>query len=142
MSTQHTGDESQIEESSSADHYEEVPLGTMERSLPAPNHFSIDAADLYSKWKHWIKAFELYAIATDLTKKDDTIQWATLLHCLGLEVQRIFTTLPSENTKFNYVKQALENYFAPKRNVISERYKFRSRKQKPAVLQCLAERPL
>jgi len=48
MSTQHTGDESQIEESSSADHYEEVPLGTMERSLPALNHFSIDAADLYS----------------------------------------------------------------------------------------------
>ena len=115
MSTQHTGDENQIEESSSADDQEEALPRTMERSLPAPNHFNVDAADLYSEWKHWINAFELYAIATELTKKDDTIQRAsTLLHCLGPAVQRIFTTLPGENGKFNDAKQALENYFAPK----------------------------
>ena len=46
-------------------------------------------------------------------------------------MQRIFTTLPSENAKFDDAKQVLENYFAPKRNFVSEHYKFQSRKQKP-----------
>ena len=33
--------------------------------------------------------------------------------------------------KLEDAKLALQNYFAPKRNVVSERYKFRSREQRP-----------
>ena len=74
----------------------EIPRA-MERSLPAPTAFNIDAADLYSEWKHWVSAFEIYAIASDLREKEDAIQRATMLHCLGPAVQRIFNTL-LENT--------------------------------------------
>lgn len=40
----------------------------MDRSLPAPTAFNINATDLYSEWKHWVSAFEIYSIASDLRK--------------------------------------------------------------------------
>ena len=104
----------------------------MERSLPAPIAFNIDATDhdLYSEWKHWSSAFEIYSIASDLQKKEDAVQRATMLHCLGPTVKRIFNTLPREHKSLKEAKTASNGYFAPKRNVVAERYKFRSRAQK------------
>ena len=52
-----------------------------------------------------------------------------MLHCLGPAVQRIYRTLPGKNDTCKAAIEALEDYFAPKRNVIAERYKFRSRSQ-------------
>ena len=101
-----------------------------ERSLPAPIAFNIDATDLYSEWKHWSSAFEIYSIASDLQKKEDVVQRATMLHCLGPAVKRIFNTLPGEHKSLKEAKTAWNGYFAPKRNVVAERYKFRSRAQK------------
>ena len=106
---------------------DEVPR-EMERSLPAPTAFNIDATDLYSEWKHWSSAFEIYSVASDLQKKDDAVQRATMLHCLGPAVQRIFNTLPGEHKSLEEAKTALNGYFAPKRNVVG--YKFRSTAQK------------
>ena len=74
--------------------------------------------------------FEIYVIASDLQKKDDAVQRATMLHCLGPAVQRIFNTLPGEHKSLEEAKTALNGYFAPKRNVVAERYKFRLRAQK------------
>ena len=96
----------------------------MESSLPAPTAFNIDATNLYSEWKHWSSAFE---IAPDLKKKEDAVQRATMLHCLRPAVQRIFNTFPCEHKSPEEAKTALNGYFAPKRNVVAERYKFRSR---------------
>jgi hypothetical protein len=44
-------------------------------------------------------------------------------------VQRIFRTLPGKKESFKEAVEALEGYFAPRRNVVAERHKFRSRKQ-------------
>ena len=52
-----------------------------------------------------------------------------MLHCLGPVVQRIFRTLPGRKEKYKETVEALEGYFAPKRNVVAERYKFRCRRQ-------------
>ena len=102
----------------------------MECSLPAPTAFNSDATNLYSEWKHWSSAFEIYSIASDLKEKEDAAQRATMLHFLGPAVQRIFNTLPGEHNSLEEAKTALNGYFAPKRNVVAERYKFRSRAQK------------
>ena len=102
----------------------------MERSLPATTAFNTDVTDLYSKWKHWSSAFEIYLIASDLQKKEDAVQRAMMLHCLGPVVQRIFNTLPGEHKSLEEAKTTLNGYFAPKRNVVAERYKFRLRAQK------------
>ena len=102
----------------------------MERSLPALTAFNIDATDLYSESKHWSSAFEIFSIASDLQKNEDAVQKATMLHCLGPAVQSIFNTLPGERKSLEEDKTALNGYVAPKRNVVVERYKFRSRAQK------------
>ena len=53
-----------------------------------------------------------------------------MLRCLGPTAQCIFNTLPGEHKSLEEVKAALRGYFAPKRNVVAERYKFRSRAHK------------
>ena len=136
MTTQHTGDEEEEiqraesaqetgqnpeqsadvlnSEESEQDKPEpaEVQEGEMERSLPAPTPFNADASDLYSEWKQWVSAFGICSIASGLSKKEDDVQRATLLHCLGPVVQRIFNTLPGEHESFAEVKTALDGYFA------------------------------
>ena len=145
MTTLHTGDECGIE-TLSADNAEDVPAqpaletsadsadetepepaelnessDEMEHSLRAPTPFNADTSDLYTEWKHWMSAFKIYAIASGLVTKPDAVQWATLLHCLGPAVQRIFNTLPGEHENYDDVKASLNSYFAPKRNVVAER---------------------
>ena len=76
---------------------DEVPR-EMERSLPAPTAFNIDATDLYSEWKHWSSAFEIYSIASDLQKKDDAVQRAQC--CIALAPQcNAFSTRSLANTR-------------------------------------------
>ena len=120
--TRQTGDEDSpepIEENEGIDKVENPPR--IEHSmLASPAPFNVDAADLYYEWKHWVNTFDLCALATQLMKKDDPIQRATHLHCLGTAVQRIFTTLSSDHEMLDEDKEALENYFAPKRNVVSK----------------------
>lgn len=81
-----------------------------------------------AEWKVWIDAFDVYAIVLELEKKSSGVQLATIHHCLGPSVQIIFSTLPGEKSS---LKAVLEEYFAPKRNVVAERYRFRSRQQHP-----------
>ena len=64
-----------------------------------------------------------------LKKKSKGVQLATMFHCLGPSVQRIFSTLPGEKDDLKAARFALEGHFAPKRNVVAERYRFRSRQQ-------------
>ena len=105
---------------------DEVPR-EMERSLPATTAFNIDATDLYGEWKHWSSKFE---IASDPQKKEDAVQRATMLHCLGPAVQRIFNTLPGEHKSLEEAKTALNAYFASQRNSVVGRHEFRSIAQK------------
>lgn len=53
-----------------------------------------------------------------------------MLHCLGPAVQRIFNTLSGEHKTLEGVKPPWMDLFAPKSNVVEERYKFRSRARK------------
>ena len=97
--------------------------------LPPPKRFNINATDAYTEWKAWIESLNIYVIAVELAEKSNAVQTATMLHCLGPAVQRIHRTLSSKKEKYIEAVEALESYFVPKRNVVAERYKFRSRKQ-------------
>ena len=100
-----------------------------ESVLPPPKKFNIEATGAYVEWKARIESFNIYDVAVDLAEKSDSVQTATMLHCLGPAVQIIYRMLPGKKEKYEEVVEALEGYFAPKRNVVAERYKFRSRKQ-------------
>ena len=100
----------------------------MAENLLPPRQFNIGSSDQYSEWKTWIASFEIYAAALELEKKPGTVQLATMLHCLGLSVQIIFTTLPGDKSSLKETRLVLEGYFAPKHNdVVTKRYRFRSR---------------
>ena len=100
-----------------------------ESFLPPPRQFNTAAVDMHVEWSMWINSFHIYSQAIELEKKSDSIQTATMLHCLGPSVQRIYETLPDKKDTLKEAEKALEQYFTPKRNVVAERYKFRSRKQ-------------
>ena len=96
-----------------------------ESVLPPPKKFNIEATDAYIEWKAWIESFKIYAVAVELGKKSD----GGTLSAVTPAVQRIFRKLPGKKESFKEAVEALEGYFALRRNVVAERHKFRSRKQ-------------
>ncbi|XP_006821806.1 uncharacterized protein LOC102801680 [Saccoglossus kowalevskii] len=70
--------------------------------------------------------------ATNLDRDDvaDGRKRAVLLHCLGIEGQRIFQSLGDCPT-YKVVVDKLESHFGPRKSVILERHRFRQRGQRP-----------
>ena len=78
----------------------ETPCTMGQSLLPAPTAFNVNATDLYSEWQHWQSAFEIYAIASDLAKKNDTIQKlqcciALAPQCNAFSIRSLVTTSPT-----------------------------------------------
>lgn len=63
-------------------------------------------------------------LAIDGANIADKRKQTLLIHCLATEGQRIYYTLQKEGSV-----RALEGYFAPKVNVVEERYRFRQHAQ-------------
>ena len=83
-------------------------------------------------WRVFKEAYADFATATELTNKDDVIQAATLKTVMGKECQQILSRLELSNDdkkKPNKILEKLEEYFAPSRNVLYERYQFHSAQQ-------------
>jgi len=101
----------------------------MERSLPTPTTFNIDVTDLYSERKHWSSTFEIYVIASDLNKKEDAVQSQNAALPWPRSATH-FQHAPWWTQELEEARTALNGYITPKRNMVAERYKFRSRAQK------------
>ncbi|KAJ8044320.1 hypothetical protein HOLleu_07045 [Holothuria leucospilota] len=100
----------------------------MESIIPVPAAMDMEG-DLPQKGQ-----WENYCIATKLNEKEEKIRVATLLSVMGKECFRLFQNLdmPEENRKKeDQIKEALQKYFEPTRNVIYERYKFNTADQLP-----------
>lgn len=98
-------------------------------ALRQPEEFDLEASDQANEWRMWRDCYEIYEIACGVDKKENKIRRATLLHCLGSSVQRIFQALPGEKGTYEQTLAVLAAYFTPKKNVVAERYRFRKRKQ-------------
>ena len=95
--------------------------------LTPPAPFDMSSARASSAWPKWKTAFEYYIVAAGIT--DDAIKRATLLHCVGPDVQQLFATLPDRGTTYESSMKALSSHFEPKRNIAFERHTFRQCKQ-------------
>ena len=83
-------------------------------------------------WKVFKEAYEDFATATELIAKDDEIQAATLKTIMGKECRQTLSRLELSNAdkkRPSKILEKLEEYFAPTRNVLYERYLFHSAQQ-------------
>ncbi|KAI4903715.1 hypothetical protein NFI96_030773, partial [Prochilodus magdalenae] len=77
----------------------------------------------------WKKLFDNYLLAIGGSEFPAERKRALLIHCLGTEGNRIYSTLPLENDDYEGSVKALEKHFSPKLNIVAERYRFRQRAQ-------------
>ena len=99
-------------------------------SIPAPPQFLPLPGSPNVEWTQWISMFRNYMLVIDGAKFSDAKQRALLLTCLGVEGNRIFSTLQDTGSDMEDAIQALSDYFMPRVNVVATRYRFRCRRQR------------
>lgn len=83
-------------------------------------------------WKQWLNSFQIYLIATEVSKKEEKIQVAQLLHFAGPEAQKIYSTFKLTDEEKDNLKAVIEKFdqhFSPRQNITFLRYKFFTTKQ-------------
>ena len=111
----------------------ENPVPMAMYQLPPPEQMKC-SGDLAHNWKIFRESFTDYATATELTKKSDEIQVATLKAVMETECKQVLRrlNLTSEALeKTSTILENLERHFAPERNILHERYIFHSAEQQP-----------
>lgn len=103
-------------------------------TLPPPPALEIHDANVAEKWKKFRLAWDNYSLATELDKKAEKVQVATLLTIIGEEARDVFSTFTDwENedsqTKIDPVLQKFAEYCQPRKNFPFERYRFNQRVQ-------------
>lgn len=78
----------------------------------------------------WIERFELYILLNEINVHNKKLMFSTLLGNEGYSLVRDLCT-PSKPVDKSYVvlKELLEQYVNPKPNTVTERFKFKERKQ-------------
>lgn len=101
-------------------------------SLPPPESFLAVPGDPTVPWTRWLTGFNTYIDALGFTDEQlpEKRKTALLIHCLGIEGQRILGALGSPAT-FAATVTLLTNHFSGKQRVLVRRYKLRKRRQRP-----------
>ena len=91
-----------------------------------------DTTGVASKWKRWIRAFDLFATGKGVTDPDQ--KKALLLHSAGMQVQDVYFTMTEveggeNDTSYDKTVNTLKAYFQPQSNVPYERHVFRNLSQ-------------
>ena len=113
-------------------------MATGNYTLPPPTALEIHDLQAAEKWKKFKRAWDNYSLATELNKKAETIQVATLLTVIGEEAREVFATFTwttaDDSGKIAPVLKKFEEYCQPCKNVPFERYRFNRRVQEPGEI--------
>ena len=104
--------------------------------VPAPSKLSLSiGGDNQQEWKLFKQRFELYLLASEKNSKPEEAKVALLLTCGGNELLQIYNSFEfpaaassSSLDPAKVLKTVLDKfdaYFAPRRNELASRYKFR-----------------
>ena len=138
MTSLHGGSESGNESTTSTPRSEDTSSSqsTMATgfNLPPPPPLEIHDDNIAEKWKKFRLAWSNYSLATELNKKTEAIQVATLLTVIGEEARDVYSTFDwsdeGNKSKIEPVLQQFADYCQPRKNVPFERYRFNKRAQK------------
>ena len=84
------------------------------------------------EWPKWIRRFERFRTATELSSKGEEVQVNTLIYSMGDEaddILRSFKLSDEDKKKYSVVKAKFDAHFITRTNVIYERAKFNRRTQ-------------
>jgi hypothetical protein len=91
-------------------------------TLPQFDAYS-EPSSIATRWKEWLEQFEIFTVAANITDKKQ--KRALLLHLGGPSVQNVFKGLADTGDDYDTAAEKLNEYFAPKKNIRYERYKFK-----------------
>ncbi|XP_077550610.1 uncharacterized protein LOC144163749 [Haemaphysalis longicornis] len=115
-------------------------------SLHQPPEFLPTPGKPAIPWTQWHRVFKNYLLASGSDAHTPARRKALLLHCLGVEGQRVYYALPeqkpstppaaekeesSTSDEYEAAVAALDAYFTAKTNVVVERHQFGQRTQLP-----------
>ena len=107
-------------------------------ALSQPPPFLQEPGEPAILWKQWFSCFENYILAIGGHEFMAERKKAILLHCIGVEAQRVYSTLPHSgesptegSNSYEHTVKVLKGHFQPSVNVVAERYAFRQRAQRP-----------
>ena len=103
-------------------------------TLPPPAQLEIHSDRAGEKWKRFKRAWDSYALATELNKKAEDVQVATLLTVIGEEAREVYSTFTGwenagDSKKIAPVLEQFRRYCEPQKNTPFERYCFNRRCQ-------------
>ena len=91
-------------------------------TLPPPSPLDIHGPQAAEKWKKFELAWNNYALATELDKKSEAVQVATLLTVIGEEARDVFSTFTGwedegDKAKIKAVLAKFAQYCQPRKNI-------------------------
>ena len=106
-----------------------------------PRIFNFESPHLKKEWEEWLQNFNIYLLASKKKNEANDVKIAILLNQLGPRGVELYNTFVADKTaipnaegqlpkasevlqKYDQVVEAFTNYFAPKKNILYERYKF------------------
>ena len=99
-------------------------------TLPKPLNLDWKIANNWTRWK---QRYEIFSLASGLTRKDAKIQAATFLHVAGADALEVYNTFTWENDedklKVDKIVEKFNTYCIPRKNVTWEQYVFNTRNQ-------------
>jgi len=103
------------------------PGATFSIQPPEPFDFSKP-----HEWTKWIRRFERFRQASNLTASSEENQVNTLIYCMGDEADDVLRGLnlsDADQRKYTTVRDGFQSFFVVKKNIVYERARFNMRKQ-------------
>ena len=110
-------------------------MATGHYALPPPATLDIHGDQAGKKWKRFKRAWDSYALATELNEKAEDVQVATLLTIIGEEAREVYSPFTGwaregDHKKIKPVLEKFGQYCKPRKNIPFERYRFNRHCQK------------
>lgn len=106
-----------------------APTATFNIQPPEPFDFNKPL-----EWTKWIRRFERFRQASNLTTNSEENQVNTLIYCMGDEADDVLRGLKlsdADMKKYDKVKDGFRDFFIVRKNIVFERACFNMRKQEP-----------